>query len=128
MSQPYHGDPNHPSQQPGFPSQRKPSGNIPATRPNSRKALRSVILGGLGGLLSFLIIYMSWSLLFPVALGLGSMAVILGHWSLKEIHASESSLEGRGMAIAGLVMGYVILAITALSLLFGLFILLTFRE
>jgi len=104
MSHPSYGDPNHPSQQPGYPSQRKPSGNVPGTRPNSRKARGSVILGGIGVLLSFLIMYMHWSLLFPAALVLGIMAVILGHWLVKEIHASGDSLEGRGMAIAGLVM------------------------
>ncbi len=44
--------------------------------------------------------------LFPVALA----AVVLGHLSLTEIRKSAGRLAGEGMAIAGLVLGYVGLA------------------
>jgi type II secretory pathway pseudopilin PulG len=63
----------------------------PLTRPaqNSGKAIASLICG------LFL-----W--LFPAAVA----AVILGHVSLSDINRSAGRLAGRGMAIAGLVLGY----------------------
>ena len=56
---------------------------------NSGKAIASLICGLLG-----------W--IFPAAVA----AIILGHVSLSEIGRSAGRLKGRGMAIAGLVMGY----------------------
>jgi|SRR5580658_796797 hypothetical protein len=55
----------------------------------SGKAILSLV----SGVLSFVL---------PFAL----VAVILGHWSLSEIRKSAGRLTGRGLAIAGLVLGY----------------------
>jgi type IV pilus assembly protein PilA len=56
---------------------------------NSGKAIASLVCG----------LFM-W--LFPAAVG----AIILGHVSLSEIGRSAGRLKGRGMAIAGLILGY----------------------
>jgi hypothetical protein len=77
-----------------------------------------VILGGLGAIstiLYFINIYLLllFPLCIPVTFVLCFAAVILGHASLREIRASGYKLEGRGLAIAGLVMGYASLAIFA---------------
>ncbi|HTZ98695.1 MAG TPA: DUF4190 domain-containing protein [Candidatus Aquilonibacter sp.] len=60
---------------------------IPAE--NSGKAIASLICG-----------FFTW--LFPAAVA----AIILGHVSLSEINRSAGRLKGRGIAIAGLVLGY----------------------
>jgi type IV pilus assembly protein PilA len=60
-----------------------------ATPENSGKAIASLICG----------LFM-W--IFPAAVA----AIILGHVSLSEIGRSAGRLKGRGMAIAGLVLGY----------------------
>jgi hypothetical protein len=118
MNQPYDGEPTSPSQQAGYPSQLKPSGNVPDAWAFSPKASLSVILGGLGafstilffsGTTIYLLLFIP--LCIPVTFGLGFAAVILGHASLREIRASGYKLEGRGLAIAVLVMGYATLAI-----------------
>jgi len=78
----------------------------PVARTTSSKAKIALISGILG-----------W-LLLPV---LGSlMAVIFGHMARAEIKLAQN-LEGDGMALAGLVLGYSSLVITVLS---GLFLLL----
>lgn len=51
---------------------------------------------------------------FPVA------AIILGHVALSQINESRGAQEGRGLAIAGLILGY---TFTALAFLFMLLIL-----
>jgi len=56
---------------------------------SSGKAIASLICG-----------FFAW--IFPAAVA----AIILGHVSLSEIGRSAGRLRGRGMAIAGLVMGY----------------------
>lgn len=49
--------------------------------------------------------------------GLGSLlAIIFGHAALSEINKSQGHVLGRGMAIAGIVLGYLFGAITLLSL------------
>ena len=64
----------------------------------SGKAIASLILG-------ILFIY-----------GIGSiLALVLGHWALNEIDASDGTLTGRGMAMAGVILGYIGLV---LSLIF----------
>lgn len=51
------------------------------------------------------------------------LAVIFGHLALGETKR-DPALEGRGMAVAGLVMGYISLALWALGLLiFGMILL-----
>jgi hypothetical protein len=56
--------------------------------------------------------------------GLASIpAVILGHVALRQINASRDAIGGRGLAKAGLILGYVGLGISALALLIGLAVL-----
>lgn len=81
-----------------------PSGQAPATPDpsmvypgqsvTSGKAIASLICGIFG-------------IFFPSAI----VAVILGHLSLSDIRRSAGRLTGRGMAIAGLIFGYLGLAI-----------------
>jgi uncharacterized protein DUF4190/uncharacterized protein DUF1707 len=47
------------------------------------------------------------------------VAVVLGHVALKQINASGGRQSGRGMAIAGLVLGYLGIIVAALALVFG---------
>lgn len=47
-------------------------------------------------------------------------AVILGHMGLGEIHRSGGRMEGRGMAMAGMVLGYIQIALSALAVVGGL--------
>jgi len=50
--------------------------------------------------------------------GLGSLlAVVFGHFALSEIAKSQGQMTGRGMAIAGLILGYLGLAGSVLPLL-----------
>lgn len=63
----------------------------------------------------------SW-LLLPL---LGALvAIITGHLARSEIRASQGGLDGDGLAIAGLILGYLqivlgILAVAAVMLFFG---------
>ena len=54
---------------------------------------------------------------FPV----GIAAIILGHLSLSDIRKSAGRLGGRGIAIAGLVLGYAGIALIALILIIAAF-------
>jgi hypothetical protein len=47
------------------------------------------------------------------------LGVIFGHMALGEIKRSGGAIEGQGLAVAGLVIGYILLGIT---LIFGCFI------
>jgi hypothetical protein len=77
------------------------AGSYEAAPPTSSMALVSLILGALG-----------WVVL-PV---IGSvLAVVFGHLALREIDGSGGQLGGRGMAQAGLVLGYAALGLGALS-------------
>jgi hypothetical protein len=49
------------------------------------------------------------------------VAVITGHMAKREIRESLGKLGGDGMATAGLVLGYIQLALTVLAICFGLF-------
>jgi hypothetical protein len=83
--------------------------NVPVRQTNTL-AVISLICGILG-----------WTLL-PF---LGSLvAIICGHMARGEIRRSQGMQEGDGMAVAGLVMGYLViafsvLAVVALVLFFG---------
>ena len=63
-----------------------------------------------------------WTLVLGIVsfLGFGPFtavpAVICGHLSRKKIRNSGGSLTGEGMALAGLILGYIILAITVFVL------------
>ncbi len=79
-------------------------------RQTSTLAVVSLVFGILG-----------WTLL-PF---LGSLvAVVCGHMARGEIRRAQGGLEGDGMAVAGLVLGYIViglslLAVLALILFFG---------
>lgn len=49
------------------------------------------------------------------------LAVIFGHSALNEIGRSQGRIGGRGLAIAGLVLGYIGLATIFIGLIFGFF-------
>ena len=51
---------------------------------------------------------------FPLAI----IAVILGHVQLSNIRKKPEEYEGQGMAIAGLVCGYIAIVFTVLGILF----------
>jgi hypothetical protein len=55
---------------------------------------------------------------------LGSIvAIITGHLARGEVAREPGRLEGNGMALAGLILGYSMLAFTLLGLLFVFFVL-----
>ncbi|MBN2190657.1 MAG: DUF4190 domain-containing protein [Candidatus Aureabacteria bacterium] len=59
---------------------------------------------------------------FCICLGplLGIPAVICGHIALSKIKSSGGKLSGRGMAIAGLIIGYLTILLTVIWILFSL--------
>jgi len=74
-----------------------PQPPYPTAKPNSTMAIASLVLSILG-----------WTVL-P---GIGAIAgVITGHMAKKEINESMGALGGEGMANAGLVVGYINLAL-----------------
>jgi Domain of unknown function (DUF4190) len=83
----------------------------PATsRPTSSLAVISLVAG-----------IVSW-LLLPFVAGLA--AIICGHMARSEIRSSNGTLEGDGLAIAGLVLGWInvvlcVLTVAAIVLFFG---------
>ena len=75
----------------------------PAPRQTSTLAVISLVSGILGWT------FVPW---------LGSLvAIITGHMARGEIRRSAATMEGDGMAIAGLVMGYAMLALSLLGIL-----------
>src|SRR5713226_9680509 len=66
-----------------------PLSGQPSQPVTSGKAIASLILG-----------------LFFVVLPASILAVVFGHWSRAEIRASAGRLKGEGMAMAGLILGY----------------------
>ncbi len=71
-------------------------------RQTSSLAVVSLVFGILG-----------WTLL-PF---LGSLvAVVCGHMARAEIRRAQDSLEGDGLAVAGLVMGYLMIGLSVLAL------------
>jgi hypothetical protein len=92
---------------PTAPAQLPPP--APAGRPTSALAIVSVVSGILG-----------WTLM-PF---LGSIAaVICGHMARAEIRR-DPNIDGDGLAIAGLVLGWVAIALSVLALLAVIFIIL----
>jgi hypothetical protein len=78
----------------------------PLQRKTSGKAIASLVLG-----------------IFPVVPVAGSiLAVVLGHKSRREIRESSGQLEGDGLALAGLILGYVVLSLLVLIIVTGLVI------
>ena len=73
-----------------------------ATRQTSTLAVVSLIFGILGWIL------IPW---------IGSLvAIVTGHLARGEIRRSPGALDGDGMAVAGLVLGYAMFALTLLGL------------
>ena len=81
-------------------------------RQTSVLAIVSLIAGILG-----------WSLL-PFLGSIG--AVITGHMARSEIRRAPDRLEGDGLAIAGLVLGYLSIAMAVLAILFVIVVILFF--
>ena len=87
---------------------------VVAMNASVRKTSTTAILSLVFGLLSWLVV--------PL---LGSIAAIIcGHLARGEIRRAAGQIEGDGMAIAGLVLGYlqlalILLAIVAVMLFFG---------
>ena len=100
---PYPGPAPYPGPMPGYgvpqPVVAMPVAYLPVRRTNGL-AIASLVCSLLGLLC-----------LIPALLG-----VIFGHMSLSQIR--QNGEDGRGLAVAGLVIGYVLLAITALFLVF----------
>lgn len=95
--------PYAPQQQQGYPIYG--GQYVPASRPTSGLAITSLICGIAGVVLFWLFLPMLASI----------VAVITGHMALRQIQA-DPSLGGRGMAIAGVIMGYVMSAFLVLSI------------
>jgi hypothetical protein len=72
-----------------------------AAAPKSRLAVASFILGILGTTCLFV--------------GASLVAIVLGHVAISQIRNSQGALSGRGFAIAGLVLGYVIVIATLIA-------------
>lgn len=75
--------------------------------PTSNLAVASLVCGVLG-IIQFL------PIIGPVA------AVVTGHMARREIRASGGSISGNGMALAGLIMGYIMLVVYLLLCVLGL--------
>lgn len=103
--QPYAASPSYPAAQP-----YAPAAPYAPARPSSGLAITSLVTG-IGG------IVFSWTF---VALLASIAAVITGHMALKQTR-QDSAVGGRGMAIAGVILGYVGVAILALTVVVGIF-------
>lgn len=79
---------------------------VPAPRPTSGLAITSLICGIAGAVLVWAII--------PVLASIA--AVITGHMALGQTRR-DPAVGGRGMAIAGLILGYAMIAIAAFTLI-----------
>ncbi|HUH08733.1 MAG TPA: DUF4190 domain-containing protein [Egibacteraceae bacterium] len=96
--------PAQPSYQPG--GQAPPPQWAPAApaAPTNGKAIAALICG----IASFV------TCLLPV----GIVALILGYSGRKEIDASAGAQQGRGLAVAGIIMGWVAIALMVLGVIF----------
>lgn len=88
---------------PSEPAQLPPP--APAARPTSVLAIVSIVAGLLGVVGS----------VFLVPLVASVVAVVTGHMARGEIRRSMGAMDGDGLAIAGLVTGYAMLALAALT-------------
>jgi hypothetical protein len=80
--------------------------------PNNGLAVTSMILGIVG-------IVLIW--LYGIGLLAAIVAVILGHVAVVQIRNSAGTQGGNGMAIAGLVLGYIVAVPAVLCLLLVIF-------
>jgi apolipoprotein N-acyltransferase len=84
--------------------------NSPATAPTSTAAIISLVAG-----------ILAWLALPPLG---AIVAVVAGHMARTEIRQSAGTLQGDGLAVAGLVLGYLqfvlgLLAIMVFAAVFG---------
>lgn len=86
-----------------IPSPSTPVYRAEPARPTCTTALVSLIAGLLGWLML--------PLIGPI------VAIITGHMARSEIRRSNGSLDGDGLAIAGLILGYLQIALIAISVL-----------
>ncbi|WP_341945299.1 DUF4190 domain-containing protein [Microbacterium sp. LWH11-1.2] len=100
-----------PAQQPGYAPYVTPGYPMPPARPTSGLAITSLVCGIAGIVLFWAVVPMLASI----------VAVITGHMALGQTKRNPA-LGGRGMAFAGLITGYVVVALllftTVISLLF----------
>ena len=80
-----------------------PASSTPATPPNSNMAVISIISGILG------------LTLIPIIGGI--VALITGYMARNEIRESEGALGGDGLATIGIVLGWISIALMAISCL-----------
>jgi len=112
---------SYPSAQQVYGSQPPQPGGYPAygatpaypgyapVRPTSGLAITSLVCGLAGLILSWMV--------FPILASIA--AVITGHMALGQTR-KDPSLGGRGMAIAGLILGYAVVGILGLTLILSL--------
>ena len=88
------------------------SDNTPGLQPQRTNsfAVASMVLGIVG-------LVLGWTVFFFFA---SILAVVFGHISLSQLNRSQEN--GRGMAIAGLVTGYISVAFWGIILLFAGFL------
>lgn len=89
---------------PTYPAYAAPS--YAAPRPTSGLATTSLICGNAG-------VVLFWAVIPLIA---SIVAVITGHMALRQTKANPA-LGGRGMAIAGLIMGYVMIGLLAIGII-----------
>jgi hypothetical protein len=101
--QPYAQPPQGPYPQQGYPPPQYPPPQYPPSPPNNGLAVAALILGVAGVTILF---------------GLGSIgALICGYMGKSQIDESNGAQGGRGMAVAGIVLGYLGIAIGILFVL-----------
>lgn len=85
----------------------------PASRPTSGLAVAALVCGIAGLVLSPAILFIGVPLLISIA------AAVLGHVALSQLK-KQPELGGKGMAITGLVLGYIPVGISLLLLVLGI--------
>lgn len=103
---------------PGYAGPVYPAPVYPA-RPSSGVAIAAMICGIVGFVFSWATLF----ILIPVLVSIA--AVILGHVALGQLKKNPN-LGGRGMAITGLVLGYIPIAITLILLVIAIIALVAF--
>ncbi len=105
MSDPY-GYPQQPYPQQSYPQQPYPQQAAPYGSPMMAAQPRSTSGMAIGSLVCSLL-----GLFVPL---LSILAVIFGHIALSQIKKSNGMVGGRGLAIAGLIIGYITIALVVI--------------
>ena len=90
-----------------YPQAGYPQPGYAVQRQSSSKATTALVLGIVGLVVCQLV---------------GIAAIVVGNQAKQEIDASGGQLDGRGMAVAGVVIGWVAVGLMVLGLVFGLFV------